>query len=199
MPTLTARGAATRARIIEGAAHELRQHGVAVTLDHIMAKTGTSKSQLFHYFPGGKEQLLLAVAEHEATCMLDDQQPFLSDLTNWEHWLAWRDAIVQRYRSQGGTCPLAVIMTEIGQSTPAARAITASLVEEWERGVAKGIRSMQDSGLVDRSIDVDRVARGIIAGIQGGVSIMLATGNVAYLEAALDAAINELRGFSIQA
>ena len=77
---LTAKGHATRQRIIEGAAAEIRDRGVAVaTLDDIRARTQTSKSQLFHYSPDGKEQLLLAVAEHEAQMVLDDQQPHLGE------------------------------------------------------------------------------------------------------------------------
>lgn len=60
--TLTRKGAATRQRIIEGAAAEIRDRGVALTtLDDIRARTKTSKSQLFHYFPDGKEQLLLSL------------------------------------------------------------------------------------------------------------------------------------------
>jgi AcrR family transcriptional regulator len=47
----------TRQRIIEGAAGEIRTRGVALTrLDDVMARTRTSKSQLFHYFPDGKER-----------------------------------------------------------------------------------------------------------------------------------------------
>ncbi len=49
---LTAKGTATRARIVEGAAQLIRERGVAnVSLDDIRAVTSTSKSQLFHYFP----------------------------------------------------------------------------------------------------------------------------------------------------
>jgi len=60
---LTAKGEATRNRIVEGAAVVLREKGVsAATLDDVMARTQTSKSQLFHYFPAGKDELLLAVA-----------------------------------------------------------------------------------------------------------------------------------------
>lgn len=63
---LTAKGRATRERIIEGAAAVLRERGVAsATLDDVMARTGTSKSQLFRYFPSGKDELLLAVARFE--------------------------------------------------------------------------------------------------------------------------------------
>lgn len=52
---LTPKGAATKQRIIEGAAAAIRRHGVfALTLDDVLALTSTSKSQLFHYFPGGR-------------------------------------------------------------------------------------------------------------------------------------------------
>ncbi|HEY6786687.1 MAG TPA: hypothetical protein VI365_05175 [Trebonia sp.] len=47
--TLTPKGAATRGRIVEGAAAEIRESGVTATLDDILVRTGTSKSQLFHY------------------------------------------------------------------------------------------------------------------------------------------------------
>ena len=65
----------------------IRERGaVATTLEDVMARTATSKSQLFHYFPDGKEQLLLAVAEQEAALVLSDQQPYLSQLTSWTAW-----------------------------------------------------------------------------------------------------------------
>jgi AcrR family transcriptional regulator len=192
-PALTTRGAATRARIIEGAAQEIREHGVTVTLDDIRARTRTSKSQLFHYFPGGKEQLLLAVAEHEAGRVLADQQPFLGERADWESWAAWRDAVIARYRAQGRQCPLAAIMTEVGRATPAAQAITSALISEWERHITNGVTRMRDAGLVGHSIDSTLFARSLIAGIQGGVALMLATGSFDYLEAALDSGISELR------
>ncbi len=87
-----------------------------------MAHTRTSKkSQLFHYFPGGKEQLLLAVAALESQRVLDDQQPHLSALTSWAAWQRWRDSVVDRYRRQGQNCPIAVLMSEIGRTTQAPR------------------------------------------------------------------------------
>ena len=63
MTKLTAKGAATRQRIIEGAARVIREVGLGeTTLDDIRMRTATSKSQLFHYFPSGRDELLLAVA-----------------------------------------------------------------------------------------------------------------------------------------
>ncbi|MGO4446339.1 TetR/AcrR family transcriptional regulator [Mycobacterium sp. 2YAF39] len=191
---LTAKGRATRQRIIDGAAAEIREQGVAVaTLDDIMARTETSKSQLFHYFPDGKEQLLLAVATHEAQQVLDDQQPYLGELTSWAAWQRWRDAVVNRYRRQGQNCPLSVLMSEIGRATPGAQAVTSALMRQWHDEIAAGVRHMQSDHKVSDGLDAERVAAALLAGIQGGVGIMLATGDLSYLEAALDIGIGSLR------
>jgi AcrR family transcriptional regulator len=192
--TLTRKGAATRQRIIEGAAAEIRDRGVALTtLDDIRARTHTSKSQLFHYFPGGKEQLLLAVAEHEAEQVLADQQPHLGALNSWAAWQRWRDAVVDRYRRQGQSCPLSMLMSEIGRSTPGAQAVTATLMQRWHDEITAGVRAMQEQGKVPAGVDAERTAAALLAGIQGGVGILLATGDLGYLEAALDLGIGSLR------
>ena len=95
--TLTRKGAATRQRIVEGAAAEIRERGVLrTTLDDVLARTGTSKSQLFHYFPDGRDALLLAVARFEADRVLADQQPHLGDLSTWAAWQDCGDALVAR-------------------------------------------------------------------------------------------------------
>jgi AcrR family transcriptional regulator len=191
----TAKGRVTRQRIVEGAAAEIRANGVAVTtLDDVRARTHTSKSQLFHYFPGGKEQLLLAVAEHEAQRVLTDQQPHLSALTSWAAWWRWRDTVVARYRRQGQHCPLAVLMSEIGRTSPGAQAVTAALMRQWHGAIATGVREMQRQRKISARADADRAAAALLAGIQGGVGIMLATGDLGYLEAALDVGIESLRG-----
>jgi AcrR family transcriptional regulator len=191
---LTAKGQATRQRIIEGAAAEIRASSVQnATLDDVLARTRTSKSQLFHYFPGGKEQLLLAVAEYEAQMVLDDQQPYLGELTSWAAWQRWRGAVVDRYRRQGQHCPLAVLMSEIGRSTPGAQAVTSALMDKWHSEIADGVRHMQSQDKVAAGLDAHRVAAALLAGIQGGVGVLLATGDLSYLEAALDVGIESLR------
>jgi AcrR family transcriptional regulator len=191
---LTTKGQATRQRIIEGAAAEIRARGAALTtLDDIMSHTSTSKSQLFHYFPGGKEQLLLAVAVFESQTVLDDQQPHLGALTSWAAWQRWRDSVVDRYRQQGQNCPIAVLMSEIGRTTPGAEAVTAELIAKWRDAIATGIRAMQAQGKVTGSVNAERRAAALLAGIQGGVGVMLATGDLTFLEAALDEGIDALR------
>ncbi|WP_328464835.1 TetR/AcrR family transcriptional regulator [Streptomyces sp. NBC_00448] len=190
----TAKGRATRQRIVEGAAAEIRARGaVATTLDDVCRVTATSKSQLFHYFPGGREQLMYAVAEYEADRVLLDQEPYLSDLTSWAAWDAWRDAVLARYRQQGTTCPLGALMTQLSRTTPASREVTARLLEQWQRKITDGVLAMRDQGAVAPGVDAGQAAAALLAGIQGGVSILLQTGRLTHLEAALDVGISGLR------
>ncbi len=90
MERILTKGQATRDRIVTGAALEMRLRGVANTsLDDVLIATSTSKSQLFDYFPEEKNQLLPAVAKHEADLVMSDQQPYLDDLTTWDAWGSW--------------------------------------------------------------------------------------------------------------
>ena len=192
---LTKKGLATRQRIVEAAATEIRERGIGnVTLEDIGRRSGTGKSQLFHYFPEGREQLLLAVAQREADRVLEDQEPYLSELTSWPAWRQWRDAVVDRYRRQGVNCPLGALITEINRSTPAAQQVTRQLFEQWQRQVETGIRQMQASGQIGADLDASGAASAMIAAIQGGVVILMTTGSARHLEAALDFCLDHLRG-----
>jgi AcrR family transcriptional regulator len=191
---VTPKGAATRQKIVEGAASEIRERGVEVTtLDDVRARTGTSKSQLFHYFPKGKDELLLAVAHYEADRVLADQQPQIDELTSWTAWLAWRDKVVARYRGQGPHCPLNALMSQLRRSTPGTQAVVTELMNQWQTQITAGVRHMQHAGEINAVLDADRVAAAILAGIQGGVVMLLSTGRIDYLESALDVNIDYLR------
>ncbi|WP_432027214.1 TetR/AcrR family transcriptional regulator [Streptomyces sp. 1222.5] len=191
---LTAKGRATRGRIVEGAAEVLREKGVATaTLEDVMARTSTSKSQLFHYFPAGKDELLLAVARFEADRVIEDQQPELGRLDSWEAWARWRDVVVERYEAQGDTCPLGSLFLQVGRATPGARAIVIELMRRWQESLAAGIRSLQATGRLPAGVDVDARAAALLAAVQGSVSILLSTGRSTHLRAALDQGIEDLR------
>ncbi|MFC8734059.1 TetR/AcrR family transcriptional regulator [Luteimicrobium sp. NPDC057192] len=191
--TLTAKGLATRARIVQGAADFLRgTDDGEITLDDVRAITGTSKGQLFHYFPGGKDDLLMAVVRLEADHVLDDQQPYLANLTTWAAWERWRDVVVARYRAQGSRCSLSALMGQVG-GVPGVPEVVRDLLVDWEAHLAAGIRSMQDAGEMRADLPAGRAAAALVAGIQGGVLLLRTTGDTRHLEAALDAGLDHLR------
>lgn len=186
---LTAKGAATRLRIVTAAAMLIRENGAAETsLDDIRAATATSKSQLFHYFPGGRTDLLTAVARHEAGHVLEAQRPFLDDLSTWQSWQDWRQAVLAHYIDLGSRCPLGTLTSELGKTSPEARAVVSELYETWEAALTRGVKALTNESALAR----DR-ARSILAAVQGGVVILQATGRTEYLDIAITTAITPLR------
>src|ERR1044071_992878 len=111
---LTAKGAATRQRIVDGAAQLIREQGVVnVGLDDIRAATATSKSQLFHSSPDGRADLMLAVARREAEQVIAEQLPQLGDLTTWRKWQAWRRRVIKMYDEQREGCALSALVGQL--------------------------------------------------------------------------------------
>lgn len=100
---------------------------------------------------------------------------------------------VRRYREQGQNCPLSTLVSQIGPNEPQSREVVVDLLSRWQAALADGIRSMQDQREVGPDLDADRAAAALLAGLQGGVVVMLATGSVAHLEIAIDTAVEQLR------
>jgi hypothetical protein len=71
--------------------------------------------------------------------------------------------------------------------------VVTELLRKWQGEIATGIREMQRQGKVSTKLDADRTAAALLAGIQGGVVVMLSTGQTTHLEAALDLGIQYLR------
>lgn len=191
---LTAKGTATKLRIVEGSAALIRDRGPAqVGLDDIRALTSTSKSQLFHYFPEGKAALLLAVAEYEAEQVLADQQPMLGDLTTWRKWQAWRRRVVEKYDFQREKCPLSALTAQLGLADPATRAILVDLYDTWQGFLAAGVQALKSAGEIDGRVDVGETATAILTAVTGGATMLQATGRLSYLESALSEALEGMR------
>lgn len=191
---LTAKGAATRQRIVDGAAQLIRAHGVVhVGLDDIRAATATSKSQLFHYFPDGKSDLMLAVARHEAEQVIAEQMPCLGDLTTWRKWQAWRRRVIKMYDEQREGCALSALVGQLGLGDAMTREVVGDLLDRWLQYLVDGVEALRASGEIDQSIDAVRAATSILVAINGGATMLVATDRIHYLETALTAAIDDLR------
>ncbi|TDU82216.1 TetR family transcriptional regulator [Kribbella voronezhensis] len=191
---LTAKGTATRQRIVEGAALLIRADGVPnVGLDDIRAATATSKSQLFHYFPAGKADLMLAVAKFEAEQVIAEQLPHLADLTSWRKWQAWRRRVIQIYDAQRQRCPLSALTAQLGAGDPATREIHANLLDRWQGYLVAGVQALKDSGEADPGVDPLVAATSILTAVTGGAGMLQATDRISYLQIALTDAIDNLR------
>jgi TetR/AcrR family transcriptional repressor of nem operon len=197
-PALTAKGAATRLRIVEAAATLARRHGAArMSIDEVRAETRVSASQLYHYF-ADKKELVRAVVAHEAALALAEQQPQLGSLDSIESLRAWRDEVVAQARQRGphGWSPLGSLASDLIDTDPDARAGLVEGFGLWLAPVENGLASMRDSAVLRDDADTHTLALGLLAALQGGLLISRLHENLAPMEAALDAAIARIESFA---
>ena len=198
---LTAKGAATRQRIIDHAADQVLARGVGATsLDDVRAATKTSKSQLFHYFPGGKQELVRAIAARQGERVLQAQRPAIDDLRSWDSWRDWRDAVIAYYTRVEGVmgCPIGSLTSEVAPLDPILRNDLAAYFQRWAELLANGVRRLRDHGLVDDGTDPDAMATELLAAVQGGLLLSQVARSLGPLEQALDQALAHLRRHSVQ-
>jgi AcrR family transcriptional regulator len=194
---LTPKGAATRARIVEAAADHILAHRVGGTsLDDIRAGTATSKSQLFHYFPGGKTELVAAIASFQSERVLAAQRPFLDTLDTWEAWEGWREAVVAHYGSQAHWgCPIGALASELVGSDPALSTQMAAYMDRWRGYLQAGLTRMRAAGLLRADADPETLALSIFAALHGGLLLTHTMESIEPLEAALEGAMTALRAW----
>ncbi len=77
-------------------------------------------------------------------------------------------------------------------SDPSARTALAAGFDRWEASTRDGLRRMRDRGELRDDTDVDRLALGTLAALQGGLLLTQAKRDVAPVEAALDLAISQI-------
>jgi AcrR family transcriptional regulator len=191
---------ATRQRILDAACDLIFERGaMAVTLDEILAATGTSKSQLYHYF-ADRSDLIRAVVARQGERVLDQQRLALGHVDGWETLARWRDFVVGVVEALGGRggCPVGSLADEMAEVDEQARIEAALVFERWQALLANTLRAMVAAGQLQPQADLDRLAFATLASLQGGLLLAKTTRTTAPLEAALDAAIAHLRAFAVE-
>jgi TetR/AcrR family transcriptional repressor of nem operon len=195
VPRVTPRGVATRARILRAAADLMYVRGVnATTLDDVRAVSGTSKSQLYRYFPE-KDALVRGVVALQAERILEREQQHLRRLSSFSGLLRWRDVLVQLNRLQSGAygCALGSMANELSDQDEQARSALAATFATWEGLIADGLRRMQKSGSLRTGADPGDLATGLMAALQGGYLLARAARDVRPMEVAVDMALDRIR------
>ena len=191
--SLTARGAATRSRIVEAAADLIYAHGVERTsLDDVMAASGVSKSQLYHYF-ADKDALVLEVIAKQTERVLAAQRPHLEALDSLPALKAWRDAFVRLNKAlQYRGCPLGSLASELASDSEPARKRLADSFSVWGERIENGLAKMQERGELGASADPHDLAFALLSAVEGGLLLSKTTHSNRPLEIAIDMAIDHV-------
>lgn len=197
---LTARGAKTRAKIIEAAADLMFIQGVgATTLDDVLAASGASKSQLYHHFDG-KEALVRAVVDHVGERVIQRERDALGHVSTMRGLHRWRDALVQRNALRDGAygCALGSLASEVSDQDAVARQNLARLFAEWQQLLADVLRRIQDTGNLPADAPLDQLATGLMGALQGGYMLAQTARDVTPMATSLDMALAHIESRLIE-
>jgi len=191
----TAKGRAMRERIVQAAAELIADKGVAaMSLDDVRARTGASRSQLYHYFEN-RDDLVHAVIEVITDVVLNDQGKLLYDLDSWAGIDRWFDALVQYQieRQWCGGCPIGVLVGQLAERDQDARAALAAGLDRWEAHLRDGLTRMRARGKLRKDADPAALATATMASIQGGLLLTQVRRDPNQLRISLNAARSNLR------
>jgi len=166
-PKLTAKGARTRARIVQAAAALIHERGVAgATLEDVKVAADVSGSQMYHYFPD-KNELVQAVIDYQAETIINNHRQALS---GDDGVATWRNMLISGAdEGQAGGCPLGSLVGQLAESDPDARAHIATGFDQWAATISDGLRSLHADGKLPSGIDPDDLATTFLAALEGGL------------------------------
>lgn len=137
----TARGEATRRRLMDAAAAEFAERGIAgARVDRIVAAARSNKAQLYQYF-GSKDRLFDAVFEHHVAWLVDEVPLDASDLAAYA--IALYDICLRRPALVRLAAWMRLERVPTGDLLPGGR--------DAEKHAL--IRSAQEAGDIDPSLD----------------------------------------------
>ncbi len=197
---VTAKGRATRERIVRAAAELVAEQGAAaVSLDDVGTRAPASRGQLYHYFDD-RDQLIRAAVDATSDAVVGAQEGLLEQLDSWEGLDRWFAALValQRERQARGGCPIGSLAGQLAERDPLARAALADGLGRWEGHVREGLVRMQARGALAADADPATLATATMAALQGGLLLTQVRRDPEQLRIALDAARSLLRAAEVR-
>lgn len=176
-PPYTAKGRATRERILQSAAQVLLSEGVSgFNLDKVRHAGSVSGSQLTHYFTD-RQALIRAVVERQVEAVLEfHRQPSLAGLQTFDDLERWARLNLRYLRKIGyrGTPTYHALAGQLAKSDDVTRDTLAAGYWRWVEMLESAFRGMKGAGTLDDSAMPRQLALVVIAGHQGGSMVAFA-------------------------
>lgn len=159
---------ATRDQIIETTCALLELQGYHATgLNQIVKESGSPKGSLYHYFPGGKEELTEEALRRVGNVVLDRIRTNLAvvddpaaAIRRFIRMLA--DAVERSGFQSGG--PITTVAMETASTNDRLRLVCEDIYNSW---IAAFAEKLQAGGLT--AAEADKQAQVVIAALEGGI------------------------------
>ena len=189
----------TRQRMVEAALALFHERGVpATSVDAVLARSGTGKSQFSHYF-GSKEGLVTATLEYFEQKMHQGAYSPFSSIESWAQleqfmrgFSKWQKTVNYEL-----SCPIGTISHDLDENQKELRRL-AHQIFEWRRNyVAHFFKKEQAADRMKKEIKPKALADFCYTIIQGGLWMAKAERNAKPFENAVSIALTYLKSLRI--
>jgi AcrR family transcriptional regulator len=199
IPRTTAKGRATRERILQVTADLIIQHGMAgAGIDYVRAAAGVSGSQMTHYFQDKRHLVKDVIAWQAASILNQHQAPELGELDSFAALRLWADLHLKRQEQrdcQGG-CSFGSLAGQLVESDPETRGDLAGGFRQWLELFRHGFTLMKCRGDLTEAADPDALAQALLGAMQGGMLLTQTLRDLAPLRASLEAVLTYVAAFA---
>jgi TetR/AcrR family transcriptional repressor of lmrAB and yxaGH operons len=155
---------ASKAQMIAATLDLLRAAGLAgAGINNIVAASGSLKGSVYHFFPGGKHELV-AAALRQAEGVVGEgfRTIFSGDAAPSQKVQNLFKITAERFEATGFTtgCPAAAVTLDIDDASEDLRAITDAVFTTWQQIITSGLHNIPAA---------ERIARLILATLEGAL------------------------------
>ena len=171
---LTAKGRATRDRIVKVAAELILSDGLsALNMDALRKAASVSGSQLAHYFTDKRALIRAVVARQIDTVLEFHRQSKLRELDTFDDFERWIDLNMRYLRRIGysGTPTYHGLAGQLGKSDTATRETLAAGYQQWITLLENSIQRMKDRGVLVAHAEPRKLALVVVSAHQGGATM----------------------------
>lgn len=184
--------AGTRDRIIDSAAELFQRHGYTGTgLKQISQQSGAPFGSLYHFFPGGKEQLTaetLRWSGHSYQLLVEAVFDNAPDILSGLRDCFAGAAEVLSQTDYADACPIETVALEVASTNETLRQVTAEIFEAW---IESGAIRFRAAGLPAGA--ARRLSIATIAALEGAFVLSRAMKSTEPMHAAGQAVIDATR------
>jgi AcrR family transcriptional regulator len=170
----TAKGLATRERILQSAASVLLAEGLSgFNLDKVREAASVSGSQLTHYFPDKADLVRSTVMRQTEVVLGFHREPKVGGLDTFDDWERWLELNLRYLRKIGysGTATYHTLAGQLAKSDDVTRRIFADGYMRWVNLLEDSFARMKSRGVLLKSADPRHLAL-VVVGCHQGAGIL---------------------------
>lgn len=177
--TLSARDA-----MIDAAAALIRQRGVSASgMQDIVSEAAAPRGSIYHHFPGGKDELIVAALERVTAGVVRAIQTIAARSATVDDFITGAATLFRNGAEESGWtegCPVAAAAIEGDRQNPVVREAVAASFRAWQQAIAAGLERHLGAAAADAE------ALMMLTVIEGALLVSRGMRSAAPYDAAID-------------